>query len=201
MTWTIILLVVGILLLVLEMFTPGLGAAGGLGVLALLGAVILQIGNPVGMLFMIALVLFIVAVALIVVMYIGNKGFFDKSKLVLKDSINAESTSLADDRAKSLLGKIGLAETALRPAGKVALSGAFVDVTTGGEFLKKGTSVEIIAVEGLRILVREKSFDGTEDISDVADEKTDIDKAHDYVADAGEAIDETQDFSEAYEED
>ncbi len=153
-TLTLICLGIGLILLVVEMFTPGLGAAGALGALALLGAVLLQIGNPIGILFMIALVLFIVAIALLLFLGLGTKGKFDKSKLILKDSIESASNEFERPDYQALVGKTGVAETILRPSGKAMVDGKLLDVTTEGEFILKGREIEIAFVEGLRIVVR-----------------------------------------------
>ncbi|MDD3920218.1 MAG: NfeD family protein [Eubacteriales bacterium] len=149
---TIICLVVGLILLVVEMFTPGLGAAGGLGVLVLLVAVLLQIGNPVSALFLIALILFLIAVGIVLFLLLANRGKFDRSKIVLGDSIQSGSTPEAAEAA--YIDRVGTAQTVLRPAGKALFDGALLDVVTSGEFIDKGVSVRVIAVEGRRILVK-----------------------------------------------
>jgi len=42
----------------------------------------------------------------------------------------------------------------LRPAGKARFGDAVVDVVATGEFLDKGTKVEILAINGSRVVVR-----------------------------------------------
>jgi membrane-bound ClpP family serine protease len=53
-----------------------------------------------------------------------------------------------------LLGKSGVAITALRPAGTAMFDGKRTDVLTEGEFIEKGQNVTVIAIEGLRVVVR-----------------------------------------------
>lgn len=151
---TLICLAVGLVLLVVEVFTPGLGVAGGIGALALLGAVLMQIGNPVGILFMIALVLFVIAIALILFLRLGSKGRFDKSKIVLSEQIQADGSGLIRQDYQTLIGQVGVAETVLRPSGKACFQGRTVDVVTAGEFILKGRQVQVVSAEGLRVLVR-----------------------------------------------
>ncbi|HPY37280.1 MAG TPA: NfeD family protein [Clostridia bacterium] len=150
---TLILLLLGVLLLIVEMFLPGFGVAGVAGLLSLFGALLLQIGNPVGMLFMGALVLFIIAVVLIIFFRFAQKGKFDKWRLILGEHIEGKSTSIKNGQYKEYLGAKGRALTQLRPSGKAEFNGAVLDVATNGEFLPKGTLVEVVALEGLRILV------------------------------------------------
>jgi membrane-bound serine protease (ClpP class) len=42
----------------------------------------------------------------------------------------------------------------MRPAGKARFGDAIVDIVATGEFLDKGTTVEIIAINGSRVVVK-----------------------------------------------
>ncbi len=154
LTATLICLGIGLLLFIVEMFTPGMGVAGILGAIALFAAIMLQIGNPIGILFMIALVLFLIAVAVLIFFRLALKGKFDRTKIVLSEQIQGESTNLGDRDMQEKVGNIGIAATALRPAGKADFESGALDVATGGEFLPAGTKVRIERIDGLRILVR-----------------------------------------------
>lgn len=154
LTATIICLSIGIVLFIVEMFTPGLGIAGLLGAIALFIAVLLQIGNPVGIVFMIALVLFLVAVGILVFLRLVGSKRFDKAKIILQEQMEGNSTDLKEDAAQAYAGHTGITATPLRPAGKAVFNGKTMDVATGGEFLPAGSLVIIKKVEGLRILVQ-----------------------------------------------
>ncbi len=52
------------------------------------------------------------------------------------------------------VGEQGLAESVLRPSGKVLFGRQLIDVVTEGDYLDPGTSVEVIRREGNRIVVR-----------------------------------------------
>lgn len=54
----------------------------------------------------------------------------------------------------SLVGKSGKALTPLRPAGAALISGHRVDIVTQGEFVPAETEIEVIFVEGSRVVVR-----------------------------------------------
>ena len=58
-------------------------------------------------------------------------------------------------QAASLLGAIGVSSTVLRPAGTVQFGEEFVDVVSDGGFIPAGTRVQVIEVEGTRIVVKE----------------------------------------------
>ncbi len=51
-------------------------------------------------------------------------------------------------------GDIGEVVARLRPAGKARFGAALVDVVATGEFLDKGTRVEITSINGSRVVVK-----------------------------------------------
>jgi membrane-bound serine protease (ClpP class) len=55
----------------------------------------------------------------------------------------------------ALLGAIGVTATPLRPAGKVQFGEDFVDVVAEGSYVQPGTRVQVIEIEGNRIVVKE----------------------------------------------
>jgi membrane-bound serine protease (ClpP class) len=61
------------------------------------------------------------------------------------------------ERDRALVGKQGVATTVLRPAGKAQIGDDFIDVVTEGPFISVGRKIEIIAVSGNRVVVREVS--------------------------------------------
>ncbi len=54
-----------------------------------------------------------------------------------------------------LLGAIGVAVSSLRPAGKMQIGDEFVDVVAEGGYIAPGTRVQVIEIEGNRIVVKE----------------------------------------------
>ena len=56
----------------------------------------------------------------------------------------------------SLLHRAGVADTALRPTGKVLVDGRRIDVVSDGDFIEPGTAVEVVEVAGPRVVVRIK---------------------------------------------
>ncbi|HVS40129.1 MAG TPA: NfeD family protein [Gemmataceae bacterium] len=55
----------------------------------------------------------------------------------------------------SLLGAIGVAATPLRPAGKTQFGEQFVDVVAEGGYVQPGARVQVIEIEGNRVVVKE----------------------------------------------
>ena len=54
----------------------------------------------------------------------------------------------------ALLGAIGVAATPLRPAGKVQFGDDYVDVVAEGSYVLPGTRVQVIEIEGNRVVVK-----------------------------------------------
>jgi membrane-bound ClpP family serine protease len=54
-----------------------------------------------------------------------------------------------------LLGAIGVAATTLRPSGMVRFGEEYVDVVAEGSYVEPGTRVQVIEIEGNRVVVKE----------------------------------------------
>lgn len=151
----LICLLVGIGLLVIEMFTPGIGAPGIMGAIALVAAIVLRADSLLSALITIAIVLVILGVCGAIIIHSFKKGKLQKSQFVLKDSIDSGSTELETPDMRSLTGKRGVCLNTLRPSGNAEIDGKKVDVVSEGEFIEKGSAVEVVRVEGVRVLVKE----------------------------------------------
>jgi len=147
-------LLVGLALMIAEMFTPGMGVPGILGFIALAAAVVLRADSLANAIITLALILVILGIAGFFVYRSFQKGALSRSAIVLRESIDKKSTSLSDADAEALLGLEGECLTALRPSGNADFDGKKLDVVSDGAFIEKGSRVRIVCVEGLRILVK-----------------------------------------------
>lgn len=153
MGWTalpLILLIVGMVLVIIEFITPGLGVPGISGALMLIASMIIR-GEFIITLSIIVIVL---GVCGFFIFRSFNKGAISRSPIVLNDSINEGSSSLSDADMQSLVGLEGICLTALRPTGNAEIDGKKYDVSTSGEFILKDSRVQVVSVQGLRILVK-----------------------------------------------
>jgi membrane-bound ClpP family serine protease len=71
-----------------------------------------------------------------------------------EDGESPPAESLLPELA-GLLGAIGVAATPLRPAGKTQFGDQFVDVVAEGGYVRPGTRVQVIEIEGNRVVVKE----------------------------------------------
>jgi membrane-bound ClpP family serine protease len=87
------------------------------------------------------------------------------NRLVLKPPTDEDSPdgdaasngrgSALHPEAAALLGAIGVAVTDLRPAGMARIGDDFVDVVSEGSYVSAGTRLQVIEIEGNRIVVKE----------------------------------------------
>lgn len=151
---SVICLALGIALLVVEMFTPGFGAAGISGLILLVLSIILRAGTLAEALWMTVLVMAIVGVLLLLFLRSATKGAISRSPLVLKDAIDKQAGYISSEDLQFFVGKEGNAITILRPAGTADFDGIKLDVVTEGQFIEAQTKVKVMRVEGRRIIVR-----------------------------------------------
>lgn len=79
------------------------------------------------------------------------------NRLILQpptDETESADTASATPHA-GLLGAIGVTATPLRPAGKVQFGEDFLDVVAEGDYVNAGVRVQVIEIEGYRIVVKE----------------------------------------------
>lgn len=131
---------------------PGHGAAGILGSIALLLAMVLAFGSS---LFFVALQSVATAIVLAVVLFALAVRIWPENAFVRRVTFAAEQGPeyVTSSDYTSLRGKVGSAASYLRPSGVAAIDGERVDVLTEGEFIPAGTPVRVTRVEGARIFV------------------------------------------------
>ena len=151
--FVLLLFIGGLALIGLEMFIPG-GIVGTVGIITVVYAIIYVNKST----YYIAFIL-VVSLILAVILYYVNRNVFHKKlmfldRLVLNDSISTENGYVASESRVELVGKKLKAYTDLRPAGVAILDNEKLDVVTDGDFIEKGNEVEIVRVEGMRIVVK-----------------------------------------------
>ncbi len=154
MALIVLLVAAGLLLLFLETVLPGL-IAGALGFLSLAAAICygyrdfgMKGGNAT---------ILSVGALLLVETFLWLK-FFPDSRMARRFVSRRQIGTVGAEKPE-LLGKTGMAMTALRPAGTAMFGGRRTDVVTEGLFVEKGRPVAVVAIEGLRVVVRESALE------------------------------------------
>lgn len=162
--WEILLFILGLILLLIELFyLPGFGIAGITGIILMIGSIFLGlIGNfPTITMSDITLILGQISGALItsLILLIIIEKFLPQSKiwnkLILVDSEKVDEGFVSIPDLTFLKGQKGKAITPLRPAGIALINGKRYDVITDGEFITQNSLIEVVDVEGLKVKVRE----------------------------------------------
>lgn len=152
---TIVLLLVGFTLVVIEMYIPGFGVPGITGIIMLILGVVFARPSPLGAVIMVLIIVALLCIALSVCLHSASSGRLSKSRLVLHDvSTQAERKETSD--LNYFVGREGVTQTVLRPAGMAEFDGVKLNVVSDGEYISGGASVVVDRVEGNRIVVREK---------------------------------------------
>jgi membrane-bound ClpP family serine protease len=147
------LLIAGFILVGIEMVLPGFSVPGISGIICLVAGVFLLADTFVEGVFITVVVLAILGIIMAVVLWFFSKGKM-KSPLILKEEQKRTNGYLSSSDLNYLLGRQGIAMTDLRPAGVVKIDGINFDVITGGDYISKGSSIEIIKVEGAKLIVK-----------------------------------------------
>ena len=74
-----------------------------------------------------------------------------------EDKIDGEGESSplpGVDSAYALLGQVGTTTSMLRPAGMAKFGDRYVDVVSEGDFIEVGTPIQVVEVEGTRVVVK-----------------------------------------------
>ena len=156
--WFLIFLIsLGILLVFIELLIlPGFGAAG------IPGCLLVLIGFSVAWReydLQTALTSSGITLVLVIPLAIIGLSLLRRTPVIQTFILNATENKEAGFQAPpselaSLVGKSGKTLTPLRPAGAALINGHRVDIVTQGEFVAPETDIEVILVEGSRVVVR-----------------------------------------------
>ncbi len=160
----ILMFIIGVALILLEIFViPGFGIAGISGIILIFASLFFSLvgGDPfldfelVSRAIIQLSISLVLALVLIFVLakYLPKTSIFNKFVLsVSEKSVDGFSShSFAED----LIGAEGIALTTLRPAGTAEINDRRVDVMTESEYVEKGKKIKVLAVDGIRVLVKE----------------------------------------------
>jgi membrane-bound serine protease (ClpP class) len=152
MELVITLLVVGAILLLLETVLPGM-VAGIVGGCCLIAGVILgymEFGAQTGTWILCGVVVGVIVGFCVWARVFPNTRF---GRAFISQGVSGEIGT----EKPELLHQTGTAFTQLRPSGTALLNGRRVDVVTEGSLIEKGTPIKVVALEGMRVVVRAMS--------------------------------------------
>ena len=138
----LLLIIFGIVLLVIEVYTPTFGVltAGGVTSLILGSFMLPKATAP----------FLRISLGLIISMSLATAAFF---VFALSKGIRIQWKKPVTGR-EGLMGKVGIAKTDLIPEGTIFVHGERWQASTEGETIKEGEEVEVLEVKGLQLIVK-----------------------------------------------
>jgi membrane-bound serine protease (ClpP class) len=145
----ITLLAAGVLLLLAESVLPGMiaGIIGACCLIAGLTEGYLKYGARTGNMILAGLLITLVIGFSLWLKYFPNSR---AARLFISRQVVGD---IGTERP-ALLNQTGTAFTQLRPAGTALINGQRVDVVTEGQLIERDTPIQVVAVEGMRVVVR-----------------------------------------------
>jgi membrane-bound ClpP family serine protease len=157
LAWSALLLLLGLILVMVEVFVPSGGILGFLSISSLLAAVILAFyhrGAEVGFIFLAITAVTVPAALALAFRWwphtpMGRRLLLDvpTSEEVLPDSPQRRTL-------RQMVGKLGVAKTVMLPSGAVMVDGQTIDALSEGMPIEAGQRVRVIEVRGNRVVVR-----------------------------------------------
>lgn len=161
--WEILLFVLGLILVALEIFViPGFGVTGVCGIILLIAGFFLSLLDNLHFDFSgvrlsdtgraMTIVLSGIVLGSLAMLWlsdrIGRKGVLSRMALTADLTASVSTPVLTD-----MVGRTGVAETVLRPSGKVLIDGRLYDGVSESGFIERGTAVRVTRFENAQIYV------------------------------------------------
>ncbi len=153
--WPTVLLLLALTLIVLEVFVPSAGVLSAAAALAMVASIVTAFmygGMQVGTLFMAASGI-LLPLLIWLMLQIWPKTPLGR-RILIKPPTPDEIESPQQALRKQLVGRHGIAVTAMLPAGAIRIEGRTFDAISDGISIEKNTPIEVIAVRGRHLVVR-----------------------------------------------
>ena len=155
LTWAVLLLSLALALLVLELFVPSGGLLGLLSGLGIVTSIVLVFRESatLGTFYLIGLAILLPLILVAMVRYWPHTAV-GRMMLNIPPPGTEQPPSEVDNPLEDLIGKIGQAKSKMLPSGAILIDGRTYDAFSGGFAVETGDTVEVVRVEGNRIMVR-----------------------------------------------
>lgn len=146
----------GMGMLIAEVFMPGFGLPGIAGIILEGGAIFFayRLHGGLAALIVTLVILAVVAVVISLALRSAKNGKLAKSDLILKSEETVEQGYTAAKEMEFFVGKEGICKTPLRPSGIVDFDGVKLSVVSDGEYIPKDAKVVVDHVEGVSVVVK-----------------------------------------------
>jgi membrane-bound serine protease (ClpP class) len=157
LAWSILLMVLGLALVVLEVFVPSGGVMGFLAVTSVIAAIVMAFyhsGVEVGLVFVGTAAVAVPTALALAFRYWPSTPMGRRLLLNVPTSEEVLPDSELKRTLRELVGKVGVAKSMMLPSGAIFVEGITVDALSEGMPIEPGTKVRVIEVRGNYVLVR-----------------------------------------------
>lgn len=152
-----IIFAVGIIFCIVEIFIPGFGVFGITGTVLIAGGIVMRYllsYDIEQLIFMVLFVITIVFLAAIIMLYSAKHGMLYYSPFIEEKTSISTTYSQDNKDFVKLLGKVAFCESNFTPAGKFVLEGDTYEARSYGEYIEKGTKIQVVEVSGNTIYIK-----------------------------------------------
>lgn len=152
----IILLLVGLVLLMIEVFVPGFGVFGILGSVFSLAGIVTKIciGTTLNQILIMLCFAIVCIIVIFVVFTISARIGFVKRSAFVQDKTSVPVNYDYVKEYSKLVGKIGFAKSDCNPVGKMSYNDKIYEVNSLDNFIEKNCKIKVVEVKGDRIYVK-----------------------------------------------
>lgn len=154
--WSTLFLLLGLLLMLLELFVPSGGILGLLSVLAItsaIGGAFYQRGLETGLIFVLITVVLVPLILITAFKYWPHSPMGRRVLLGVPTEDEVLPRTEQSRTLKALVGKVGVAKSLMLPSGAISIEGLTIDALSDGPAIEPGSYVRVIEVRGNRIIV------------------------------------------------
>jgi len=149
-----ICLVLGLVFVTIELFTPGFGVPGITGLVLLFAGVIVGSDSVLEGIVLTIVIVLLLCLLFTIAVRSASSGALAKSPLVLKESTAKQDGFTSGEDLGYFLGREGVVTSMLRPVGSADFDGVKLEVLSEGEIIEAGVKVKVVKVEGRKLVVR-----------------------------------------------
>lgn len=148
-----IIYLLGVLLLIIELYIPDFGLVGIMGFIALITSLYLHIGDWSDLVLTSLGVVFVAVISIVLPMRMGRPISLGPG-FVLNTASNKESGYSTSKDLTYLVGSSGIAASSLRPVGRGKFDDQYFEVISLEDLIYEGQEIHVDHVVGSRIYVR-----------------------------------------------
>ena len=152
-----LLLIVGIVMMIVEIFVSGFGFFGISGIISLVAGVVVRICFGLNVSQALTLILLVVGFLVLVVMlmvYGAQYGFLGKTGLFERRTTLSKDYNKVERELKRLVGRNGKTISKLDLGGKAKIRGKIYDVVSISSYIEPNTNIKVVEIKDNTIMVR-----------------------------------------------